>query len=49
MYNNKDMNLSYKKCKYSNYVNENKLKLKIIEFHNLFKKQYNTDRRNWFF
>uniref|UniRef100_A0A6C0E1T8 Tc1-like transposase DDE domain-containing protein n=1 Tax=viral metagenome TaxID=1070528 RepID=A0A6C0E1T8_9ZZZZ len=39
----KDMNLSYKKCKYSNYVNENKLKLKTIEFHNLFKKQYNTD------
>jgi len=34
----KDMNLSYKKCKYSNYVNENKLKLKTIEFHNLFKK-----------
>ena len=51
----KDMNLSYKKCKYSNYVNENKLKLKIIEFHNLFKKQYNTDSlvvsidENWFF
>jgi transposase len=39
----KDMNLTYKKCKYSNYVNEYKLKLKTIEFHSLFKKHYNNN------
>lgn len=39
----KEMNLTYKKCKYANYVNEHKLKLKTFEFHNLFKKQYNVN------
>lgn len=39
----KDMNLTYKKCKYSNYVNEYKLKLQTIEFHSLFKKHYNNN------
>ena len=39
----KDMNLTYKKCKYSNYINEHNLKLKTVEFHNLFRKEYNTN------
>ena len=39
----KDMNLTYKKCKYANYVNEDKLKIKTVEFHHLFRKYYNMN------
>jgi len=39
----KDMNLTYKKCKYSNYINEHKLKLKTVEFHHLFRTKYDTN------
>ena len=39
----KDMNLSYKKCKYANYINEHKLQMKTVEFHHLFITNYNKN------